>query len=152
MAEPTPVNAERFNKAQCSAQSPAALYPVTLTDVVPPVTFTFSPLELMSRCRCSWPSLPAIERLCPVATWTVLDSADRSVPWTSRRPWEIQPRPLLGDPPLDAPEPFSGRLLSDRHPIEPPQPCTAEETRIVCRTFPAAPITTAPSTAAASLR
>ncbi|KAH7984187.1 hypothetical protein HPB52_017840 [Rhipicephalus sanguineus] len=60
------------------------------------------------------------------------DSTDRPVAWTSRLPWGIQPRPLLGDPPLDAPEPFRGLLLSDRHPIEPSQPYTAEETRILC--------------------
>ncbi|KAH7944526.1 hypothetical protein HPB52_021118 [Rhipicephalus sanguineus] len=45
---------------------------------------------------------------------------------------QIEPRPLLGDPPLDAPEPFRGLLLSDRYPIEPPQPYTAEKTRILC--------------------
>ncbi|KAH7931840.1 hypothetical protein HPB52_025232 [Rhipicephalus sanguineus] len=76
---------------------------------------------------------PSRGRVRTVATWTVLDSTDRPVAWTSRLPWEIQPRPLLGDPPLDAPEPFRGLLLSDRHPIEPSQPYTAKETRILCR-------------------
>ncbi|KAH7969525.1 hypothetical protein HPB52_019296 [Rhipicephalus sanguineus] len=75
---------------------------------------------------------PSRGRVRTVATWTVLDSTDRPVAWTSRLPWEIQPRPLLGDPPLDAPEPFRGLLLSHRHPIEPSQPYTAEETRILC--------------------
>ncbi|KAH7931959.1 hypothetical protein HPB51_029641 [Rhipicephalus microplus] len=31
-----------------------------------------------------------------------------------------------------APEPFLGFLLSDRHPIESPQPCMAEETSVLC--------------------
>ncbi|KAH7943422.1 hypothetical protein HPB52_007853 [Rhipicephalus sanguineus] len=94
-----------------------------------------------SRSRSApWDRSPAVRgpryppsrcRVRTVATWTVLDSTDRPVAWTSRLPWEIQPRPLLGDPPLDAPEPFRG-LLSDRHPMEPSQPYTAEETRILC--------------------
>ncbi|KAH7982842.1 hypothetical protein HPB52_018969 [Rhipicephalus sanguineus] len=75
---------------------------------------------------------PSRGRVRAVATWTVLDSTDHPVAWTLRLPWEIQPRPLLGEPPLDAPEPFRGLLLSDRHLMEPPQPYTAEETRILC--------------------
>ncbi|KAL1477280.1 hypothetical protein MTO96_035862 [Rhipicephalus appendiculatus] len=67
-----------------------------------------------------------------VATWTVLGSADRSVAWTARLPWGLKPRPVQGDPPLDAPEPFRGHLLSDSHPTEPPQFYTTEETRILC--------------------
>ncbi|KAH7969715.1 hypothetical protein HPB52_021683 [Rhipicephalus sanguineus] len=74
---------------------------------------------------------PPRGRVRTVATWTVLDSADRPVACTSRLPWELQPRPLLGDPPFDAPEPFRG-LLSDRPPIEPLQPYTTGETRIPC--------------------
>ncbi|KAH8033303.1 hypothetical protein HPB51_009414 [Rhipicephalus microplus] len=52
--------------------------------------------------------------------------------WSSRLRWELQPRPLLGNPPLEAPEPFRGLLLSDRRPTEPPQHYTAEESRILC--------------------
>ncbi|KAH7969571.1 hypothetical protein HPB52_019636 [Rhipicephalus sanguineus] len=50
---------------------------------------------------------PSRGRVRTVATCTVLDSTARPVAWTSRLPWEIQPRPLLGDPPLDAPHPYT---------------------------------------------
>ncbi|KAH9371075.1 hypothetical protein HPB48_013174 [Haemaphysalis longicornis] len=82
------------------------------------------------------PWLPRAPRHRPptlrtVATWTVVE-ADRSVGWVSRLPWELQPRPERGDPAADIPEPFRGRLLSDRHPQEPPSIYTAEELRRLC--------------------
>lgn len=83
------------------------------------------------------PWLPRASRRRPpstlrtVATWTVVE-ADRSVGWVSRLPWELQPRPERGDPAADVPEPFRGRLLSDRHPQEPPSFYTAGELRLLC--------------------
>ncbi|KAH7968950.1 hypothetical protein HPB52_013093 [Rhipicephalus sanguineus] len=89
-----------------------ALYPApaAFTDVLPEVPFTFSPLGQVS--RCSWASLPAIERPCPHG--------------------RNMDRPLLYRPSGGLDVPFRGLLLSDRHPIEPSQTYTAEETRILC--------------------
>ncbi|KAH6928270.1 hypothetical protein HPB50_013769 [Hyalomma asiaticum] len=45
--------------------------------------------------------------------------------WFPRRlgiaaaPWELQPRPAIGDPPAAAPEPFRGNILTERYPSEP---------------------------------
>ncbi|KAH7963489.1 hypothetical protein HPB52_021256 [Rhipicephalus sanguineus] len=116
--------------AQESQREDHASYPATaiFIDALPPVPFTISPLGPVFR------NPPPRGRIRTVATWTVLDSADHVVAWTSRLPRELQPRPLLGDLILDAPEPFRGLLPSDRHPIEPPQPYTTEETRILCPT------------------
>ncbi|KAH9379435.1 hypothetical protein HPB48_016862 [Haemaphysalis longicornis] len=82
------------------------------------------------------PWLPRAPRHRPptlrtVATWTVVE-ADPSVGWVSRHPWELQPRPERGDPAADVPEPFRGRLVSDRHPQERPSIYTAEELRRLC--------------------
>ncbi|KAH7943105.1 hypothetical protein HPB52_005325 [Rhipicephalus sanguineus] len=105
--------------------------PAALADVLPPVPFTIRSWDRSTAVRGPrYP--PSIGRVRTVTTYTVLDSADRPVAWTSCLPWEIQPHPLFGDPPLDALEPFGGLLLSDRRPIEAPQPYTAEETRILC--------------------
>ncbi|KAH7938342.1 hypothetical protein HPB49_022629 [Dermacentor silvarum] len=67
-----------------------------------------------------------------VATWTVMDPMNTSVEWVSRLPWELQPRPLIGDSPGLVPEPFRGRLLSKRFPSERPPLYTPEEARILC--------------------
>ncbi|KAH7939299.1 hypothetical protein HPB52_010400 [Rhipicephalus sanguineus] len=120
------VDCAAFNSfKQCSARSSDALYPApaAFTDVLPEDR---SPAVRGPRYP---PSRGCVRT---VATWTVLDSTDRPVAWTSRLPWEIQPCPSLGDPPIDAPETFRGLLFSDRHPIEPSEPYTAEETRILC--------------------
>ncbi|KAH9372389.1 hypothetical protein HPB48_006681 [Haemaphysalis longicornis] len=66
-----------------------------------------------------------------LVTQTVVE-ADLTVGWLSRLPWELQPRPERGDPAADVREPFRGRLLSDRHPQEPPFFYTAEELRHLC--------------------
>ncbi|KAL1477034.1 hypothetical protein MTO96_036075 [Rhipicephalus appendiculatus] len=103
-----------------------------LTDVLPPVPLTISPpgtglltfVALVARQR------GAVSARSPYGLSLI--PPDRPVAWTSRLHWVLHPRLLLGDPPLDAPEPFRGLLLLDRHPIEPPQPYTAQETRILC--------------------
>ncbi|KAH7933840.1 hypothetical protein HPB49_018024 [Dermacentor silvarum] len=51
-----------------------------------------------------------------------MDSMNTSIGWVSRLPWELQPRPLIGDSPELVPEPFRGLLLSERYPSEQP-PC-----------------------------
>ncbi|KAL1443914.1 hypothetical protein MTO96_045760, partial [Rhipicephalus appendiculatus] len=105
-----------------------ASYPATFSNFLPRVPLPISHLGTIF--RLSWPSPPR-GRVHTVATWTVLDLADRPVAWTSRLPWRLQPRPLDGDPPFDTPKPFRG-LLSDWHPTEPPQLHMTEETRILC--------------------
>ncbi|KAH7937752.1 hypothetical protein HPB49_015356 [Dermacentor silvarum] len=47
-------------------------------------------------------------------------------------PWELQPRPLIGESPELVPEPFRGRLLSERYSSERPPFYTPEEARILC--------------------
>ncbi|KAH7945839.1 hypothetical protein HPB49_016309 [Dermacentor silvarum] len=67
-----------------------------------------------------------------LTTWTVMDFINTSVGWVSRLPWELQPRPLIGDSPELVPEPFRGRLLCERFPSERPPVYTPEEARILC--------------------
>ncbi|KAH7965239.1 hypothetical protein HPB49_004999 [Dermacentor silvarum] len=55
-----------------------------------------------------------------------------SVGRVARLPWELQPRPLIGDAPELVPEPFRGLLLTERYPSEQPPFCTLGEARIVC--------------------
>ncbi|KAH6929248.1 hypothetical protein HPB50_025215 [Hyalomma asiaticum] len=69
-----------------------------------------------------------------IATWTILDPAGSPVGWASRLPWELQPRPAIGDPPAAAPEPFRGNLLTERYPSEPLATYTSEEARLLCPT------------------
>ncbi|KAH6935211.1 hypothetical protein HPB50_004780 [Hyalomma asiaticum] len=69
-----------------------------------------------------------------IATWTILDPAGSPVGWASRLPWELQPRPAIGDPPAAAPEPFRGNLLTERYPTEPLATYTPEEARLLCPT------------------
>ncbi|KAH6930026.1 hypothetical protein HPB50_008097 [Hyalomma asiaticum] len=69
-----------------------------------------------------------------IATWTILDLAGSPVGWASRLPWELQPRPAIGDPPATAPEPFRGRLLTEQYPSEPMATYTPEEARLLCPT------------------
>ncbi|KAH6945641.1 hypothetical protein HPB50_009361 [Hyalomma asiaticum] len=66
-----------------------------------------------------------------IATWTILDSAGSPVGWASRLPWELQPRPAIGDPPAAASESFRGNLLTERYPLEPLATYTPEEARLL---------------------
>lgn len=69
-----------------------------------------------------------------IASWAVLDSAGSPVGRASRLPWELQPRPVIGDPAAAAPEPFRGYILTERNPSEPLATYTPEEARLVCPT------------------
>ncbi|KAH6943535.1 hypothetical protein HPB50_023817 [Hyalomma asiaticum] len=40
-----------------------------------------------------------------IVTWTLWTPAGSPVSWASRLPWELQPRPAIGDPRAAAPEP-----------------------------------------------
>ncbi|KAH7938156.1 hypothetical protein HPB49_020975 [Dermacentor silvarum] len=69
------------------------------------------------------PYYPHLARQSPpvarrtVAIWTVMDSLKTSIGWVSRLPWELQPRPLIGESPELVPEPFRG--LSSPNAIHP---------------------------------
>ncbi|XP_049268552.1 wiskott-Aldrich syndrome protein family member 2-like [Rhipicephalus sanguineus] len=77
--------------ADLNAQPSDALYPApaAFTDVLPEVPFTFSPLGQVS--RCSWASLPAIERPCPHGR-----NMDRPRLYRPSRGLDVAPP--LGDP------------------------------------------------------
>ncbi|XP_064475377.1 uncharacterized protein LOC135389242 [Ornithodoros turicata] len=67
-----------------------------------------------------------------VATWTAL-VGDETACFVSSRRWRDQPRPLRGADPGSVAATFRGRLLSDRHPSEPPATYTEEEADRLCR-------------------
>ncbi|KAL1487118.1 hypothetical protein MTO96_031108 [Rhipicephalus appendiculatus] len=70
-----------------------------------PVSLPISHLGPILRHPGSSP--PAIERPSRmVATWTVLGPAVHPVVWTSGLSWELQPRTIIDDPPLETQEPF----------------------------------------------
>ncbi|KAH7937129.1 hypothetical protein HPB49_008004 [Dermacentor silvarum] len=84
-----------------------------------------SPWSLRQRSRFHDRCVPYhLDPAHRVATWTALDSTNNSIGWVSRLPWELPPRPLIGDSPELVPEPFLGlcspsaiqpsRLLSTR--------------------------------------
>ncbi|KAH9372247.1 hypothetical protein HPB48_000747 [Haemaphysalis longicornis] len=82
------------------------------------------------------PWLPRAPRHRPptlrtVATWTVVE-ADRSVGWVSRLPENSSPVLNVAIPRPISQSLFRGRLLSDRHPQEPPSIYTAKELRRLC--------------------